>query len=31
LSIGLDRAASDTIMPDGAEKLTQLRRPLLRF
>ncbi|XP_027914266.1 uncharacterized protein LOC114173830 isoform X2 [Vigna unguiculata] len=30
LSIGLDRAASDTIMPDGAEKLTQLRRPLLR-
>ncbi|WVZ10857.1 hypothetical protein V8G54_015387 [Vigna mungo] len=31
LSIGLDRSASDTITPNGAEKVNQLRRPLLRF
>ncbi|XP_017437475.1 uncharacterized protein LOC108343668 isoform X3 [Vigna angularis] len=30
LSIGLDRSASDTITANGAEKLNQLRRPLLR-
>ncbi|TKY62182.1 hypothetical protein E2542_SST12038 [Spatholobus suberectus] len=31
LSIGLDRSASDTIMPDGVDKLEKQRRPLLRF
>nr|KYP65832.1 hypothetical protein KK1_012100 [Cajanus cajan] len=31
LSIGLDRSASDTIMPDGMDKLELQRRPLLRF
>ncbi|XP_014521376.1 uncharacterized protein LOC106778011 isoform X2 [Vigna radiata var. radiata] len=30
LSIGLDRSASDTITPNGGEKLNQIRRPLLR-
>ncbi|RDX58230.1 hypothetical protein CR513_62467, partial [Mucuna pruriens] len=29
LSIGLDRSASDAIMPDGMDKLEQKRRPLL--
>ncbi|TKY69720.1 hypothetical protein E2542_SST06002 [Spatholobus suberectus] len=29
LSIGLDKSASDTIMPDGVDKLEQQRRPLL--
>ncbi|CAL0318277.1 unnamed protein product [Lupinus luteus] len=30
LSSGLDRSASDSIMPDGMDKLEQQRRPLLR-
>ncbi|KAK7274744.1 hypothetical protein RIF29_15842 [Crotalaria pallida] len=30
LSSGLDRSASDAIMPDGIDKLEQQRRPLLR-
>lgn len=31
LSSGLDRSASDAIMPDGTDKLEKPRGPLLRF